>query len=179
MIYHRVNGVQFSIKNPDEKKEFMRVINEDAAVSKNFKCIGVEAEQFTGKIKSVLLQVKGSSKVNTFTVAGEFPTLKLVSLESNHTYFVEFPKVSQAEVAIKKPAVKHQITLPKKMEVVEVKEEKKPVEEVRVEEPAAKIEELVAEAPVTQEVAAEEAEAPAEPVVQEMSVTRRQKNKKN
>ena len=179
-MYHRVNGVQFTIKNPDEKKKFMEVVNADAAVSKNFKCIGIEVEQFTGKIKSVLLQVKGSSKVNTFTVAGEFPTLKLISLESNHTYFVEFPKVSQAEMKVKKPVI-HKIRH-KKMEVVEVKEEKK-VEEKKVEEavPPAEIEKpaeepQVEEVPVAEEVKPEEERKEA-PIVQEMSVSKRNKKK--
>lgn len=66
-------GTPFTIKNKNERKEVIDQINADPQISKFLTCVGLEVEQFTGKILYALLKME--NKFIKFDVSGFFPNI--------------------------------------------------------------------------------------------------------
>ena len=119
-MYYRISGAPFTVRNAEEKKEFIDTINADSNFTRHLVCRGVDAEQFTGKVNGVVVCEKDMpSKVYVFKCDGNFPTLKLYQRTSSVVYVIEFPvnKVVQEPVA----AVE-QVEEPVEQEVPQVEE---------------------------------------------------------
>lgn len=139
-MYKRVIGAPFTVKSKDESAEIIKKINSNKEITKYAKCVGLDTEQFTGKINSALFRL--GNKLIKYSVDGTFPSMRLTSDTTNNVFTVEFPMEKQQEKVIS--------VVPK---VAEVKEEKKveeikkpdfigpikPIEEVKVEEKAEEI----------------------------------------
>ena len=98
-MYYRISGAPFTIKNAEEKKEFIDVINSDEIFSKHLVCRGVTAEQFTGKITGITVcEKENPNKVYIFICEGNFPTLKLYQRTSPVVYPIEFPVSEKKEI---------------------------------------------------------------------------------
>jgi len=92
MIYYRISCAPFTVRSDEEKKAFIDIINADENFSKHLICRGVNAEQFTGRVNTVLVGEKeNTNKVYVFNCEGTFPTLKLYSKRSAVVYDIEFP----------------------------------------------------------------------------------------
>lgn len=101
-MYYRTIGSNFTVKSVDEKKELIQTIQNNELIKSRFNVIGLDTEQFTGKIHSVIFKlIDNSNKIFKFSVFGEFPTMKLVHGESNNTYIIEFPHQNQKEFLLK------------------------------------------------------------------------------
>lgn len=91
-MYYRISGAPFTIKTPEEKKEFLDIINSDSIFSEHLLCRGVDIEQFTGKVNSVVVGERDNpNRVYIFKCEGNFPTLKLYQKTSSVVYAIEFP----------------------------------------------------------------------------------------
>jgi len=131
-MYYRISGAPFTVKNADEKKELIEAINADSNYSKHLVCRGIDAEQFTGKLNSVVVVEKENpNKVYIFTCEGNFPTLKLYQRSSAVIYIIEVPVSKDGQTVVEK---KEEIETPPKEEpevapIEKVEEEKKPEED--------------------------------------------------
>lgn len=99
-MYQKANGSFFTIKNSIEENEFKEVLNKDYMLSKNFICVSVNKEQFTGKIKNVILQMKDlPTQVSVFNVDGTYPVLRLINNKiSNSVFTIVFENNKQVDV---------------------------------------------------------------------------------
>ncbi len=145
-MYYRISGAPFTVRNAEEKKEFIDAINADSNFSRHLVCRGVDAEQFTGKVNGVVVCEKNNpNKVYVFKCDGNFPTLKLYQRTSSVIHVVEFPtnKTIREE------------TVPEKAEEKKVKEvqEVESVAVEKIEEPELpKVEEIVEKTPDSEPV---------------------------
>lgn len=136
-MYYRISGAPFTVRNAEEKKEFIDIINTDPNFTRHLICRGVDAEQFTGKVNGVVVCEKNNpNKVYVFKCDGNFPTLKLYQRTSSVIHVVEFPtnKTVQEE------------SVPEKTEEKKIEEIQKvePVTVEKIEEPEPpKVEEVV------------------------------------
>ena len=102
-MYYRISGAPFTVKNADEKKELIKAINADSNFSKHLVCRGIDAEQFTGKLNSVVVVEKENpNKVYIFTCEGNFPTLKLYQRSSAVIYIIEVPVSKDGQTVVEK-----------------------------------------------------------------------------
>ena len=102
-MYKRIQGAEFTVKTPMEKKELIDVINNSKKI-KYMKCIGITPERFTGKILNVLFKMEGTrGKVVSFEASGLFPTLRLTRKDSNNTYVIDVPVEGQVEIKTECP----------------------------------------------------------------------------
>ena len=91
-MYYRISGAPFTIKNAEEKKEFINIINSDINFSRHLVCRGIDAERFSGKVNGVVVcEKENPSKIYVFKCDGNFPTLKLYQRTSAVIYIIEFP----------------------------------------------------------------------------------------
>lgn len=131
-MYYRISGAPFTVKNADEKKELIEAINADSNFSKHLVCRGIDAEQFTGKLNSVVVVEKENpNKVYIFTCEGNFPTLKLYQRSSAVIYIIEVPVSRDGQTVVEK---KEETEMAPKEEpdaapIEKVEEEKKPEED--------------------------------------------------
>ena len=121
-MYKRILGSNFTIKNPEEKEELIKIINDSKKI-KFMKCIGITPERFTGKILNVLFKMEGKGRIVSFEASGEFPVLKLTRRDSNNVYIIEVPTEPQIEKKVSPP----------KVQKVEVADESKIVDKTTVE----------------------------------------------
>ena len=156
MRYYRISGAPFTVKDAEEKQEFMNIINADPTFSEHLICRGINVEQFTGKVNGVAVGEKDHpNRVYIFKCEGNFPTLKLYQKTSAVVYAIEFP-------VKEKPVIVDPTVIPEVKPAAEKKVEK-------VVEEAAKVvreveSEVVAEpAPVEEKV-----EVVVEPVKEEL-----------
>ena len=118
-MYYRISGAPFTIKNNDEKKEFLDIINSNQTFSDHLVCRGVNVEQFTGKVNGVIISEKDNpNRVYVFKCDGNFPTLKLYPKFSAAVYVIEFPVSSNKQVI-----VESEKTIVNKLEEVNDEEE--------------------------------------------------------
>ncbi len=138
-MYYRISGAQFTIKSADEKKEFIKTINEDRNFSNHLVCRGVNAEQFTGKVNGVVVCEKDNpNKVYIFNCEGNFPTLKLYQRTSSVVYIIEFPISKKGQTVVEKVEEVKEESSAAESETQEIVEEEtivEPVEEKTEEEP--------------------------------------------
>ena len=120
-MYNRLNGTIFTAKNKEEQSEVIQQINRNPKFSEFLTCVGLDVEQFTGKIKSAL--VKSGNKFIKFSVTGTYPVMKLDQIDSNNVFVIEFPNERQKEiklpeekapvvVEVTKPEIKKEIEIP-------------------------------------------------------------------
>ncbi len=148
-MYYIISGAPFSIKDTDEKKEFLDIINKDSIFSEHLVCRGVNAEQFTGKVNDIIVSEKSNpNKVYVFKCDGNFPTLKLYQKSSAVVYAIEFP-VKET------PVIEDPTVIPKEPVSNPAAEEKTPLEVVS--EVTEVVANLAAELPVVEEPKSEPA----------------------
>ena len=128
-MYYRISGAQFTIKSADEKKEFIKTINEDRNFSNHLICRGVNAEQFTGKVNGIVVCEKNNpNKVYIFNCEGNFPTLKLYQRTSSVVYIIEFPISKKGQTIVEKVEEIKEESSAAESETQEIVEEETPVE---------------------------------------------------
>lgn len=106
MVYKKINGSIFTIKNFKEKKAFIEYVNDSNVINNVFECVDTIVDQFSGKITALLMKMKDdnkSSKIYRFNVMGNYPSLSITStLNPSNTFIISFPNFQDKDEVDKK-----------------------------------------------------------------------------